>query len=404
MDPEFLRRLDGRLADLDAAGRRRSLRPVRPVVAEPGGDGGAMTVERDGRRLVNFSSNDYLGLARHPALIARAQAWAAEWGVGATASRLVCGTFDLHAEVEARLAAFKGSEAALILNSGFQANEAVLSALLLPDLAGSAPLVFVDRLAHASMHEGLKAAGVRQIRFRHNDMQHLADLLRKHEGEPGPRVIVTESVFSMDGDRADLPTLCDLAERHGCFLYVDEAHATGVLGPQGRGLTAEAGVAGRIDLVMGTFGKALGGFGAYVACSARLRDWLVNRCAGFIYSTALPPPVLGAIDAALELVPQMEAERARLAGHGAWVRAALAARGLDTCGSTTQIVPAVLGEERAALAAARALEEAGHLVVAIRPPTVPAGGSRLRIALSAAHGEAEVAALIDALTTAVTAP
>ncbi|SOD96671.1 8-amino-7-oxononanoate synthase [Caenispirillum bisanense] len=390
MDTAFLDRLDARLAELDDAGRRRSLRPLRPV-------DGAMAVERDGRRLVNFSSNDYLGLACHPALIDRAAAWAAEWGVGATASRLVCGSFELHAVLEAKLAAFKGTEAALILNSGFQANEAVLSALLLPEVAGTAPLVFADRLAHASMHEGLKAAGVRQIRFRHNDLQHLADLLEKHAGEPGPRFIVTETVFSMDGDRADLPALCDLAERFGCFLYVDEAHATGVLGPQGRGLAADPAVKGRIDLVMGTFGKALGGFGAYVACSARLRDWLVNRCAGFIYSTALPPPVLGAIDAALDLVPTLEAERARLTAHGGRVRAALADYGIDTGASTTQIVPAVLGDERAALAAAARLEEAGLLAVAIRPPTVPAGGSRLRLALSAAHTDAGIDRLLEAL-------
>lgn len=390
MDPALSDRFSARLAELEDAGRRRTLRSVCPAA-----DG--MAVMRDGRRLVNFSSNDYLGLARHPLLVERAQAWAADWGVGATASRLVCGTFEAHAALETKLAAFKGTEAALLLNSGFQANEAVVSALLLPEVAGKAPLVFVDRLAHASMHEGLKAAGVRQIRFRHNDLQHLAELLAKHEAEPGPRFIVTETVFSMDGDRADLPALCDLAERFGCFLYVDEAHATGVLGPQGRGLAADPAVKGRIDLVMGTFGKALGGFGAYVACSAQLRDWLVNRCAGFIYSTALPPPVLGAIDAALELVPTLDAERARLIAHGERLRAVLAARGVDSCGSTTQIVPAVLGEERAALAAARRLEEAGLLVVAIRPPTVPPGGSRLRIALSAAHTAADIDRLVEAL-------
>ncbi|WP_404378963.1 8-amino-7-oxononanoate synthase [Caenispirillum salinarum] len=386
MTTAYLDRLSQQLDALAAAGRRRVTRPVSAA--------DAVHVVRDGRMLLNVSSNDYLGLSRHPLLIERARAWAETMGVGATASRLVCGTLEAHATVEAKLAAFKGTEAALVLNSGYQANEAMLAALLMPEVAGRAPLVFVDRLAHASMHEGLKAAGVRQIRFRHNDMAHLEDLLRKREGEPGPRFIVTESVFSMDGDRADLPALCDLAERFGAFLYVDEAHATGVLGPEGRGPTCDPAVAGRVDMVMGTFGKALGGFGAYAACSAVLRDWLVNKAGGFIYSTAVPPPVMGAIDAALDLVPTLEAERARLHAHADRLRAALGAKGLDSCGSTTQIVPAVLGSEEAALSAMTALEEAGVLAVAIRPPTVPAGASRLRFALSAAHTDADMDRLI----------
>ncbi|EKV30891.1 8-amino-7-oxononanoate synthase [Caenispirillum salinarum AK4] len=389
MTTAYLDRLSQQLDALAAAGRRRVTRPVAAA--------DAAHVERDGRVLLNVSSNDYLGLSRHPLLIERARSWAETMGVGATASRLVCGTLEAHAAVEDKLAAFKGTEAALVLNSGYQANEAMLAALLMPDVAGKAPLVFVDRLAHASMHEGLKAAGVRQIRFRHNDMAHLEDLLRKREGEPGPRFIVTESVFSMDGDRADLPALCDLAERFGAFLYVDEAHATGVLGPHGRGLTCDPAVAGRIHMVMGTFGKALGGFGAYAACSSTVRDWLVNKAGGFIYSTALPPTVLGAIDAALDLVPTLEAERARLHANADRLRAVLSARGLDCCGSTTQIVPAVLGTEDAALSAMAALETAGVLAVAIRPPTVPAGASRLRFALSAAHSDADMDQLISAV-------
>jgi 8-amino-7-oxononanoate synthase len=381
MTQAYLERIDARLGDLAAAGRRRALRPVEPV--------DAVTVR-------NFSGNDYLGLARHPLLAERAAAWGREHGTGATASRLVCGTFALHAALEDRLAALKGTEAALLFNSGYQCNEAVLAALLHPDVAGPAPAVFVDRLAHASMHQGLRAAGIRQTRFRHNDLDHLDTLLSR----AAPRVarfIVTESVFSMDGDRADLPALVALAERHGAFLYVDEAHATGVLGPAGGGLCAEPAVRGRVDLVMGTFGKALGGFGAYVACSARLRDWLVNRAGGLIYSTALPPTVLGAIDAALDLLPTLDAARARLAAHGDTLRAACAAAGLDTLASTTQIVPAVLGPEAPALAAMAALEDAGLLAVAIRPPTVPPGTSRLRLALSAAHDEAQVERLCDAL-------
>lgn len=391
MDRAFLDRLDARLADLDAAGRRRVLRPVAPRGAHAG------MVERDGRPLLNLAANDSLGLSRHPALIARAREWAERFGVGATASRLVCGTFPAHAALEERLAALKGTEAALIFNSGFQANAGVLAALCGAEATGGTPLVYTDRLNHASMHEGLQTAGVRQIRFRHNDMGHLADLLRRDAATHGPRFIVTESVFSMDGDRADLLALADLAEQHGAFLYVDEAHATGVLGPRGAGLTAQPGVRGRVDLIMGTFGKALGGFGAYVACSRTVRDWLVSRCAAFIYSTALPPPVLGAIDAALDLLPDLEAERARVLGHAGRVRAALNGQGIDTLDSSTHIVPAILGEERAALAAQARLEEAGVLGIAIRPPTVPAGTSRLRLSLSAAHTDADIDTVIAAL-------
>ena len=211
---------------------------------------------------------------------------------------------------------------------------------------------------------------------------------------PGPRMIVTESVFSMDGDRADLPALRGLAQAHDAFLYLDEAHATGVLGAGGMGLGAH--VPG-IDLLMGTFSKALGSFGAYVAGSRALIDYLQNACAGFIYTTALPPPLLGAIDAALDLVPRMDAERAHLTAQAERLRGALSAMGIDTGHSSTQIVPAVVGNAQAALDLAAALRARGVLAVAIRPPTVPAGTSRLRIALSAAHTAADMDALIAAI-------
>ncbi len=346
--------------------------------------------------LLNVSSNDYLGLSQHPLLKSRAGAWAAEHGAGAGASRLVTGTLCLHERVEARLAALKGTQAALLFASGWQANASVLAALL--RMPGPPPLVFCDALNHASLHHGCRAAGRSQIVFRHNDMSHLADLLAAHEGASVRRFIVTESVFSMDGDTADLPALRALADRHGAFLYLDEAHATGVLGPRGMGLAGS--VPGGVDLAMGTFSKALGGFGAYVAGSRPLCDWLVNRASGFIHTTALPPAVLGAMDAALELVPGMDADRARLAAHAARVRAALAALGIDHGSSTTQIVPAIVGPEALTMALSERLRDAGVLAIAIRPPTVPPGTSRLRVALSSAHTDAEVGRLIDALADA----
>jgi 8-amino-7-oxononanoate synthase len=343
--------------------------------------------------LLNVSSNDYLGLADHPLLRQRAAEWGQSHGVGAGASRLVTGTLDLHEAVERKIAALKGTQAALLFASGWQANASVLASLL--RLPGPPAIVFCDTLNHASLGHGCHAAGVARIKFRHNDMGHLAELLAASEGSPGRRFIVTESVFSMDGDQADLPALRALADRYDAFLYLDEAHATGVLGAGGMGLSGT--VAGGVDLAMGTFSKALGGFGAYVAGSRALCDWLVNRASGFIHTTALPPPVLGAIDAALDLVPGMDAERGRLHAHAARLRAALSGIGLDHGQSTTQIVPAIVGGEQAALDLAARLRERGILAIAIRPPTVPPGTSRLRLALSAAHSDADIDHLIASL-------
>lgn len=399
------------LADADT---RRVRRRLRTATAAPPG-----RIVLNGAPVLNFSSNDYLGLSKHPLLIERAREWAARHGAGAQASRLVCGNLDLHEQVEAKLARLKGTEAALLLASGWQANAAVLPALLRAAASQGDIELYADKLNHASLHQGCQAAGVKQIRFRHNDLDHLESLLAAKagagagagagsasgagagrgtgsgSGKPVTRFIVTESVFSMDGDRTDVVRLADLADRYQAFVYLDEAHATGVLGPGGMGL---AGLApGRIDLAMGTFSKALGGFGAYVAGSRALCDYLINTCSGFIYTTALPPAVLGAMDAALDLVPALDAERARLGANGDRLRAALQDMGLDTGNSSTQIVPAIVGDEARAMDMAASLERRGLLAVAIRPPTVPAGTSRLRLTLSAAHRDADVAQLIDGI-------
>ncbi|MPT28508.1 MAG: 8-amino-7-oxononanoate synthase [Achromobacter sp.] len=381
-------------SELARAEARRVRRRLRTATAAAPG-----RIVLGGAPVLNFSSNDYLGLSRHPLLVERAREWAARHGAGAQASRLVCGNLDLHEQVEAKLARLKGTEAALLLASGWQANAAVLPALLRAAAGQGEIELYADKLNHASLHHGCQAAGARQIRFRHNDLDHLESLLAARAGPaaaPAVRFIITESVFSMDGDRTDVARLAALAERYQAFVYLDEAHATGVLGPGGMGL---AGLApGGIDLAMGTFSKALGGFGAYVAGSRALCDYLVNACSGFIYTTALPPAVLGAMDAALDLVPTLDAERARLAASGQRLRGALRSLGVDTGGSSTQIVPAIVGDAARALALAATLEQRGLLAVAIRPPTVPAGTSRLRIALSAAHRDADIDQLIDGLT------
>jgi len=373
--------LEAALARVDQAGRRRVLRP-----ASLSANG---RIVRDGRSLLDFSSNDYLGLATHPLLTERAREWTARHGTGSGASRLVTGTGEAVLALEARVATFKGKEAALVFASGWQANAATIPALLAAIL-GTA--VFADRLIHASMHAGL--AATRQHRFRHNDLPHLEELLATKGLDAPARLILTESVFSMDGDVADLAALAALARAHDAILFVDEAHATGVLGAGGRGLAAQ--VPG-IDVVMGTFSKAMGGFGAYVAGSRALIDWLTNAASGFVFSTAPPPAVFGAIDAALDLVPGMDAERAHLVTLADRLRAGLATLGIDHGASASQIVPAMIGAEHDAMALAARLEAKGVLAAAIRPPTVPAGTSRLRIALRAGHEEGDIDALVEAI-------
>ncbi|EHH68240.1 aminotransferase class I/II-fold pyridoxal phosphate-dependent enzyme [Gluconobacter morbifer] len=366
------------LTERDAAGTRRILRAVRRE------DG---TIVRDGRRLVDMSSNDYLGLADHPLLRERATEWALRYGTGARASRLVSGTLDLHRRVEEKMVGFKGTQGALLFASGWQANASVMPALcgLSISRTGHPMQVFADRLNHASLHHGCAAAGIRQVRFRHNDLDHLETLLKREAGKPGLRMIVTESVFSMDGDRADIPALRTLADRYDAFLYLDEAHATGVLGPHGRGLSC-----GMADLAMGTCSKALGGMGAYVAGSGAMCDWLVNHASGFIYSTALPPAVLGAIDAALDVVPGMDEAREGLLAQAERLRRTLNGAGFSTADSTTQIVPVLIGESQTALDVAVGLEDAGFLTVAIRPPTVPLHTARLRLALHAGLTDGQI--------------
>lgn len=360
------------LAALEAAGRRRTLRAADPS-------------------LIDVSSNDYLGLSHHPALIERACEWTRQRGAGSRASRLVTGTSAELLALEQKLAAFKGTEAALIFATGFQLNSSVLPALFELGVDKHGPLVFTDRLNHASLHAGCR--GLQQIRFRHNDLAHLEELLAANPG--ALRFIVTESVFSMDGDRADVPALAALAERHDAILYLDEAHATGVLGQHGEGLASLA--RGKVPVIMGTLGKALGSAGAYVAGSRMLIDWLVNRCGGFIYSTAPAPAALGAVEAALELVSKLDAERARLARLGDALRAALREKGIDTLASSTQIVPAVVGSEAATLDMAQRLRAAGILAIAIRPPTVPPGTARLRFSLSAALTDAQFERVLAAV-------
>ncbi|MGB3167485.1 MAG: 8-amino-7-oxononanoate synthase [Alteraurantiacibacter sp.] len=371
---------------LEARRARHRLRVLRPL--SPGRPGFVM---REGCELLDLSSNDYLGLARHPELARRAGEWAQRYGTGSRASRLVTGTLEPHRAIEERVAAWKGTEAALLFASGWQANAALFPALLKlePEAA-----VFADWLVHASIHHGVAAGRTMHTGYRHNDLAHLEESLSANADAPA-RIVATESVFSMDGDRADLATLIALCREHDALCVVDEAHATGVLGRGGAGMTAD--LADKPDIVMGTFSKALGGFGAYVAASRDICDYLANAASGFVYTTAPPPSVLGAMDAALDLVPGMDAERTHLLALAERLRAGLRALGYDIGASDTQIVPVAIGSEADALAASATLEKAGILTVAIRPPTVPEGESRIRFSLSAVHDETHVDRVLDAL-------
>lgn len=362
--------IDTALAERAQNQQLRLLHPLQPI--------DAVQVLRQGRRLINFSSNDYLGLSKHPALIAAAQQFVEKYGAGATASRLVAGTYEIHQALEEKLAAACGREAALLFNSGFQANATILTTLL-----DRRSLVLCDRLVHNSIIHGILASGARFARYAHNDLNQLEDKLQQATQKSYSRILIaTETVFSMDGDRSDLDGLIQLADRYRAILYLDDAHALGVLGRNGMGLACHRA---EVDVTIGTFGKAFGAFGAFVSCSQKMRDYLINCCPGLIYTTALPPAVIGAIDAALNLVPTLASDRAALLQKADDLRTNLEAIGCDTGASSTQIIPLILGAEQKTLALSQTLEDRGILAMAIRPPTVAPGTSRLRLALSSCH-------------------
>lgn len=364
-----------------AAGLFRSVREFRRE--------GAWVVTEDGRRLLNFSSNDYLGLASHPDVLAAA-ARAARHAGGATASRLIVGTYLAYAELEAKLAEFQGTEAALVFGSGYLANVGVISCLV-----GRGDAVFSDSLNHASIIDGCRLSRATIHRYRHGDVDELEAMLQGSDAER--KLIVTESVFSMNGDVAPLAEIVELKDRYGAALLVDEAHADGVFGPHGEGYAHELGVADRVELHLGTFGKAFGAYGAYVAGSALWIRYLVNASRSFVFTTGLPAAVIAAVDAALDVVHSADKVRAELQEQARRFRTRLAGIGLDTCGSSTQIVPLVTGASDVALALSSALEHAGVLAVAIRPPTVPPGTARLRFSLTALHSEQDVDRVLAAV-------
>ena len=374
--------IDTELQRLKAAGLYRRLRRVD-------GDQDA-TLILDGRDVINFSSNNYLGIANHPALASAAKAAIDRYGCGSGASRLISGNMALHEELEAKLAEFKGSAAALVFNSGFQANTGILSTLV-----GEGDVIFSDALNHASIIDGCRLSRAKTQVYGHCDLDQLATQLEV--APSGARkLIVSESIFSMDGDQAPLVGIVELAEKYNAMVMVDEAHGTGIFGANGAGVVAQLGLVERVTVQMGTLGKALGGFGAYVAGSRGLRDLLINRCRSFIFTTALPPAVMAMALAALDLVRQEPQRRAALWANCRRLNQGLTKLGFALGPSESPILPLMVGDAKKSMELCERLLERGVFAQAIRPPTVPPGTSRLRVTLMATHTEEQIGRALTA--------
>lgn len=376
------------LADEQAAWRARGL-AREPIVRE--GPQRGDRIEVAGETLLNFGSNDYLGLAADPRLAAAANAAVESIGWGSGASPLVTGRGTYHVRLERALAEFEGTEAALLFPTGFAANVGAVTALV-----SASDAVFSDAKNHASIIDGCRLSGARIHIYRHGDVEHLAELLSA-ERSARRMLIVTDSLFSMDGDLAPLPELTELAERHGAMLMVDEAHATGVFGERGRGVCEHFGVEERVPIRVGTLSKALGTAGGFVVGSKLLIERLLNRARPYVFSTAMPEALSAAGLAALEIVRDEPERRRGLLARATELRARLQAAGFRVGRSASQIVPIYLGDPATTMQAAAALREGGVFVPGIRPPSVPEGESLLRISLSAVHGPAEIERLLAAL-------
>ncbi|MFA6811105.1 MAG: 8-amino-7-oxononanoate synthase [Desulfoplanes sp.] len=369
--------------DLQRSGRLRKI---------PAVDYGAdLMAEVQGKKVLNLASNNYLGLSGHPEMKAASIKAIETYGTSSGASRLVSGNFSLYGELESSLASLKKQEAALVLGSGYAANLALCGTF-----ADRRTVVFSDRLNHASIVDGIILSRARQVRYRHNDMDHLAHCLEKYRDYPR-KLLITDSVFSMDGDRADLMSIVRLCKDHGVPMAVDEAHATGIL-ENGRGLACELGVEREIDLHMGTLSKGLGSHGGFIAGDHRLIAMIANRGRSFIFSTALPPAVIGAGLCGVQLVRAHPQWGRDLLRHSEAFRQWLLSSGFTVGPSTTQIIPVILGDNTAVLAARDSLLANGILVSAIRPPTVPEGTARLRLALRSDLGRRDMEHLRSAFT------
>lgn len=379
--------LENRIKQRLATSAAMHLYRRRQILSSPQGT----VVEVDGRRYVNFSSNDYLGLANHPSVVAAFRAGAEQWGVGSGAAHLVTGHQVPHHALETELAEFTGRPRALLFSTGYMANLGVVSALL-----GRGDTVFEDRLNHASLIDACVLSRARLKRYHHADPDQLSEVLLPVTR--GEKLIVTDGVFSMDGDLAPLPQLVEVAQQHGAWLMVDDAHGLGVLGETGRGSLEKYHLdATQVPVLMGTLGKALGTFGAFVAGSEALIESLIQQARSYIYTTALPPALAEATRASLRLVQSENWRREKLRALVTRFREGAEQLGINLLATETPIQPLLLGEAATAVQVSQRLRDSGYLVSAIRPPTVPAGSARLRITLCADHSETQVDGLLEAL-------
>lgn len=359
------------LDEARSLGLERSARPY----PEAGGK-----IKIDGKEVLNFSSNDYLDLAHHRHVMDCSREALDQYGIGAAASRLVTGTLPIHEELEARLAKEKGYPAALVFGSGYMTNAGTI-----PVLAGRDDIIFADKLVHASMIDACKLSGAKLVRFAHNDPTALEKRLEQFPAADHRRLIITESVFSMDGDIAPLTKIAALAEKHAAMLMVDEAHASGTFGPNGAGLVRELGLENSVTVSMGTMSKAMAGYGGFIACSENLRKLLINSARAFIYTTAPPPAIIGAALGIMDVLESSPRLGAILQANADYFRSLLHAADLDTMQSQSQIVPIVIGDNEKAVLISKRLRDQGIIAAAIRPPTVPTGSARLRLSVTLAH-------------------
>ncbi len=359
-------------------------------------------VKVEHNKMINISSNDYLGFSFHEEVIQASMHAIGKYGVGACASRLVSGSFDLHKIVESKLARLKNRQACLLFSTGFQCNSTVIPALCNPKIASKSVLIISDKLIHASILHGIQASGkhVSHKRYNHNDMTHLARILEKYAQDFTTIIIISESVFSMDGDLAPLDELIKLKNTHKALLYIDEAHSTGVLGENGAGLCHNKDV----DIIMGTLSKAFSSMGAYIVGSQALIDYLTNANTGFIYSTALSPAMLGAINKILDLLPTAEIQKRRenLQAKAHILRTSLQDLEINTSNSQSQIVPMIIGTAEDTLKWQEYFKNNNFIATAIRPPTVPQGGSRIRFALNSALKDQDLEELIHLIKAGMT--
>ena len=382
-DQIFLRSiLELRKKNLD-----RSLKSLKKI--------SSIKVKYKDKILINFSSNDYLGLSQNKIMKNDTIRVIKKHGIGSGSSRLVSGNFDFHEKIESLLAKKKRSQSSIIFSTGYLANYSVLSSILSSDVFTKTPIVFSDKLNHQCIYEGCKNKKINFLRFKHNDMNHLEYLLKKNKLKSNPKFILSESVFSMDGDFADIKNLVYLKKKYNSFLFLDEAHATGIYGNEGFGFSTK--FKNDIDCVTGTFSKAFGSFGAYISCRKNLKSFLINKCPSFIYSTSLPFSLLASIYSAIKIIPKLNKERKKLIKNSFIFRNMLKKENFNIGNSQTNIIPIIIGNTNKTILISKKLEKKGIYIVPIRPPSVPSNTSRLRISISSNHSQNDIKKLFNLL-------